>query len=180
MPVGSDPLTFMMTAMLLFVVIILGVFFLLRFRWWLTRRGFRPSYISLGNAFQQIQATAIPQVEYSLQEQEKENIDEDDEGGPDDPTKYYRRRMNHTDQKRPRPNTLGMKPTDFQVRAIVAGYRPPAAAASCSAARRIPRSDRRNKSARFRVSGTTSASVLSAMRSFGSLKTGTSTAPFAI
>jgi hypothetical protein len=72
MPINSDPLTRLMTALFLFVVVILAVFFLLRFRWWLTRRGFRPSYISLGNAFQQIQATAIPQVEYSLQEQRKD------------------------------------------------------------------------------------------------------------
>jgi hypothetical protein len=104
MPIDSNPLTLMMTALFLFVVIILCVFFLLRFRWWLTRRGFRPSYISLGNAFQQIQATSIPQVEYSLQEQRREEADEDDEGGPDDPTEYYRRKMNQVDQKRPRPS----------------------------------------------------------------------------
>ncbi len=66
MPIDSDPLTLMVTGMFLFVVIILGVFFLLRFRWWLIRRGFRPSYISLGNAFQQIQAIAAPRIEYSL------------------------------------------------------------------------------------------------------------------
>jgi hypothetical protein len=95
-------LTLMITALLPFVAIILGVFFLRRFRWWLARRGFRPSYISLGNAFQQIQAKAIPQVEYSLEEQSKEKTDEDDEGGPDDPTEYYRRKMRQVDRSRPR------------------------------------------------------------------------------
>jgi hypothetical protein len=104
MPIDSDPLTLMIAALFPFVAIILGVFFLRRFRWWLTRRGFRPSYISLGNAFQQIQATVIPQIEYSLQEQRKENTGENDEGGPDDPTEYYRRKMNPVDQNRPRPS----------------------------------------------------------------------------
>ncbi len=99
MPMDGDPLILVIVMLFLFVAVpILCVFFLLRFRWWLTRRGFRPSYISLGNALQQIQATAIPQIEYALEEQRKERTDEDDDGGPDDPTRYYRRRMKQVDQ----------------------------------------------------------------------------------
>jgi hypothetical protein len=98
MPVASDPLTLTIMALLPFVAIILGVFFLRRFRWWLNRRGFRPSYGSLGNAFQQIQANARPQIQYSLQEQRKESADEDDDGGPEDPTEYFRRKMREVDR----------------------------------------------------------------------------------
>ena len=98
-PIQSDPLTLATTMLFLIVVVpILCVFFLLRFRWWLKRRGFRPSYISLGNAFQQIQAKALPQIECSLEEQEREKKDEDDEGGPDNPTRYYRRKMKQVDE----------------------------------------------------------------------------------
>ena len=99
MPMDGDPWTLIITMLLLLVAVpILCVFSLLRFRWWLTRRGFRPSYISLGNAFQQIQATAIPQIKYSLEEQSKEKTDEDDDGGPDDPTRYLRRGMKQIDE----------------------------------------------------------------------------------
>jgi hypothetical protein len=107
MPNYSDPLTLVMTMLFFFVIIlILCVFFLPRLRWWLTRRGFRPSYISLGNAFQQIQATSLPQVEYSLEEQRREKIDEDHGGGPDDPTRYYRRKMKKVDE-----NAAACEPT---------------------------------------------------------------------
>jgi hypothetical protein len=95
MPIPSDP--FSVAASSPFVILILCVFFLLRLRWWLTRRGFRPSDRSLGNAFQEIQAKAIPQIEYALEEQRKEKTAEDDEGGPADPGRYYRRKMNQVD-----------------------------------------------------------------------------------
>ncbi len=93
----------MVTGLFLFVAIILGVFFLLRFRWWLTRRGFRPSYTSLGNAFQQIQAIAAPKIEHALKELQREQTDEDGEAGPDDPREYYRRKMKRVDETHPRP-----------------------------------------------------------------------------
>jgi len=74
----------MLGLMFLFVVLpFLCVFFILRFRWWLNRRRFRPSYASLGNAFEQLQALAVPKIEYSLQEQQREKLSQEDEGGPD-------------------------------------------------------------------------------------------------
>jgi len=73
---------------IVFVIVILLVFFALRLLWWIRRRGFRPTYGALGNAFQELQSTAVPQVQYILQaerdEESKEN--QDDDGGPDDPT----------------------------------------------------------------------------------------------
>ena len=73
---------------IVFVVVILLVFFALRLLWWIRRRGFRPTYGALGNTFQELQSTAVPQVQYILQaerdEESKEN--QDDDGGPDDPT----------------------------------------------------------------------------------------------
>jgi len=73
---------------IVFVIVILLVFFALRLLWWIRRRGFRPTYGALGNTFQELQSTAVPQVQYILQaerdEESKEN--QDDDGGPDDPT----------------------------------------------------------------------------------------------
>jgi hypothetical protein len=72
----------------LFVIIILIVFFSLRLLWWVRRRGFRPTYGALGNAFQELQSIAVPQIEYILQAERKKETkeDEDNAGGPDDPT----------------------------------------------------------------------------------------------
>ncbi len=80
----------------MFLFFFLCVFFLLRLRRRLMRRGFCPSYRALGNAFQQIQAKALPQIEYSLQEQRRQKTEEDDEAGPDDPTRHGRK-MNQVD-----------------------------------------------------------------------------------
>jgi hypothetical protein len=70
---------------ILFVTIILIVFFALRLLWWVRRRGFRPTYWALGNALQELQSTAVPQVQYMLEAEHKEETkeDEDDAGGPD-------------------------------------------------------------------------------------------------
>ncbi|HLJ30570.1 MAG TPA: hypothetical protein VKY85_27950 [Candidatus Angelobacter sp.] len=67
------------------VLITLCVFFILRFRWWLDHRRFRPTYHALGNAFQELQSKAVPQIRYVLEKQREEKVDEDDDGGPDDP-----------------------------------------------------------------------------------------------
>lgn len=81
---SNNVLDAMLGLILLFLVLpFLCVFFILRFRWWLNRRRFRPSYASLGNAFQQLQALAVPKIEHSLQEQTREKLSEDDDGGPD-------------------------------------------------------------------------------------------------
>jgi len=73
---------------IVFVIVILLVFFALRLLWWIRRRGFRPTYGALGNAFQELQSTAVPQVQYILQAEREEESkeDQDDDGGPDDPT----------------------------------------------------------------------------------------------
>jgi hypothetical protein len=73
---------------ILFVIAILIVFFALRLLWWIRHRGLRPTYGALGNAFQELQSTAVPQVQYILaaEQEEKSKEDEDDDGGPDDPT----------------------------------------------------------------------------------------------
>jgi hypothetical protein len=73
---------------IVFVIVILLVFFALRLLWWIRRRGFRPTYGALGNAFQELQSTAVPQVQYILQAErdEESKEDQDDDGGPDDPT----------------------------------------------------------------------------------------------
>jgi len=85
----NDPISVIENIMLLgivvFVLIIFCVFFILRLRWWLDRRRFRPTYTSLGNAFQELQTMAVPEIRYQLEEQQKEKADHDDSGGPDDP-----------------------------------------------------------------------------------------------
>ena len=70
-------------AVVLFVIFVLVVFFLLRLRWWIARRGFRPTYGALGNAFQELQRLGEPRVEYILEEKSQDEKEEDDEGGPD-------------------------------------------------------------------------------------------------
>src|ERR1700685_2184018 len=73
------------------------VFFYRRWRWRHRKRmgrarlGFYPSGASLGNALQQLQAIAQPRVEYVLEEKLDEEADEDDAGGPDDPTRHLHR-----------------------------------------------------------------------------------------
>jgi hypothetical protein len=74
-----------------------GVFFYQRWRWRRGRRmgrsslGFYPSTSSLGNALHQLQAIAEPQMAYVIEEKLNEEADEDDEAGPDDPTRHLHR-----------------------------------------------------------------------------------------
>jgi hypothetical protein len=98
MPSQGDPLSFMVTMFFLVVVLVLCVLILFGLGFWLARRGFRPSNSSVGDALQQIQAITRPSIEYSLQAKLRERADEDDEGGPDDPTQYYRRKMKQVDR----------------------------------------------------------------------------------
>jgi hypothetical protein len=92
-----DPFAVLETCAKLAPIGLLFVFLLCRFRGRPYRRRFRPSYGSLGNALQAIQSIAQPQVEYTLEEKLKQQTDEDDEGGPDDPVAYYRRKMKEVD-----------------------------------------------------------------------------------
>ena len=99
MPIWNDPFSALGTLAKIIPIAFLFVFFLWRLRRRPKRRRFRASYGSLGNALQQIQALAVPQIEYSLEEQRREKTDENDEGGPDDPMAYYRRKMKEVDDR---------------------------------------------------------------------------------
>ena len=47
--------------------------------------GFYPSTASMGNALQELQRLTQPSVRYVLEEKQKEDKQDDEEGGPDDP-----------------------------------------------------------------------------------------------
>jgi thiamine biosynthesis protein ThiS len=48
---------------------------------------------------QQLQALAKSPIEHQLEEQRQEKLDEDDEGGSDDPVRYYRRLRKKVDER---------------------------------------------------------------------------------
>jgi hypothetical protein len=83
----------------LFIVFVGFAFFFQRFRWRRRKRlgrrhlGFYPTSTSMGNALQQLQVFAQPRMEYVLQEKFDEDTDEDDAGGPEDPTRHLRRQV---------------------------------------------------------------------------------------
>jgi len=66
--------------------------------WFGKRRRIYWAGSSVGNALQQLQATARPSIEYQIEEKLKEMADDDDQGGPDDPGSYYRRLRTKIDQ----------------------------------------------------------------------------------
>jgi hypothetical protein len=90
---------FMIAGLMLFIAVVLFVFFLRRLLWWMDQRGWifysgdPPTYGSLGNAFQQLQSLGEPQVKYFLEEKQEEKSEQDDECGPDDPTRHLRRQL---------------------------------------------------------------------------------------
>jgi hypothetical protein len=81
------------------VVVLLSIFYLKRLRWRSKRRsgrrdlGFYPRSLSLGNAMQNLQVFTRPTVAYVLEEKYDEDADEDDDGGPDDPTAHLNRQL---------------------------------------------------------------------------------------
>ena len=81
------------------VVVLLCTFYLKRAWWKLRRRtsrkyeGFYPSASSLGNAFHSLQTFTRPTVAYVLQEKYEEDMDDDGDGGPDDPTRQLKRQL---------------------------------------------------------------------------------------
>ena len=78
------------------VVVLLGTFYLKRARWRRRRRtkpeyaGFYPSASSLGNALHSLQIFTRPTVAYVLQEKYDEDMEDDGDGGPDDPTRQLK------------------------------------------------------------------------------------------
>jgi hypothetical protein len=81
------------------VVVLLSLFYIKRVRWRGKRRsgrrnlGFYPSFLLLGNAMQNLQVFTRPTVAYVLEEKYDEDADEDDDGGPDDPTEHLSRQL---------------------------------------------------------------------------------------
>jgi hypothetical protein len=81
------------------VVVLLGTFYLKRARWRRRRRtmpeylGFYPSASSLGNAFHSLQTFTRPTVAYVLEEKYDEDMEDDGDGGPDDPTRQLNRQL---------------------------------------------------------------------------------------
>jgi len=67
------------------------VFVWQRLRWRRTGRGFRPRGAALGNALQQLQVIAEPQVEYVIEEKLEEEMEDEESGGPDDPVRHLHR-----------------------------------------------------------------------------------------
>jgi hypothetical protein len=78
------------------VVVLLGTFYLKRARWRRRRRtrpeyvGFYPSASSLGNALQSLQTFTRPTVAYVLEQKYDEDMEDDGDGGPDDPTQQLK------------------------------------------------------------------------------------------
>jgi hypothetical protein len=81
------------------VVVLFGIFYLKRARW--RRRsqakpespGFCPSASSLGNALHSLQIFTRPTVAYVLQEKYDEDMEDDGDGGPEDPTRQLKRQL---------------------------------------------------------------------------------------
>ena len=57
------------------------------------RPGFFPTYTTAGNALQNLQVIAQPRVEYVLAEIFDDEAEDDDEGGPLDPTEHLHRQL---------------------------------------------------------------------------------------
>jgi hypothetical protein len=80
------------------------------------RSGRRGSYYSganIGFALQQLQAIARPSIEYQLEEQSRNDADDDDDGRPNDPGRYYRRLREKIDANKmstSSPNHPPLKP----------------------------------------------------------------------
>ena len=72
----------MLAGIILYSIGVLFVFFLRRHGWF---PGGRPKASALGNALLRLQNLAQPEKQYVLEESEKEQAEEDDEGGPDVP-----------------------------------------------------------------------------------------------
>jgi hypothetical protein len=81
----------------LFASFVALVFFWKRWRWRRNKSqrkrhlGFYPNTAALGNAFQILQALTQPHVEHILEQKLAEPADDEDSGGPDDPTAHLHR-----------------------------------------------------------------------------------------
>ena len=91
--------TFFVATPYVATVILLGAFYFKRARWKRRTRtnpeydGFCPSTSSLGNAFHSLQTLTRPTIAYVLEEKYDEDMDDDGDGGPDDPTRHLNRQL---------------------------------------------------------------------------------------
>jgi hypothetical protein len=86
----------LMLCLLSYLFFVACVFLFRRFLWRLKKRlgkepGFYPTTTSLGNAFQNLQVIAQPQVEHVLEEKQEEGAEDDDEGAPKGPAAHLLR-----------------------------------------------------------------------------------------
>lgn len=81
------------------VIVLLGIFYFKRVQWRSKRRsggrdlGFCPSSRSLGIAMQNLQVLTRPTVGYILEEKCDEDAEDDEDGGPEDPTAHLNRQL---------------------------------------------------------------------------------------
>lgn len=112
MPIGNDPFIALQDAAQVFTAVaaILIVCFVVIYRRRAQKRGRYASFGNIGVALQELQKIARPSIEYQIEEQQKMDVEDDEEGGPDDPDRYYRRlrekidklnrdQFNHEDEK---------------------------------------------------------------------------------
>lgn len=83
------------SAITLYVVVMLVIFFMRR-KGWLP--GGKPSTRTLGSGFLHLQSLTRPETQYVLEETDRKRKEEEDEGGPDDPTRHIKRRSNSDKQ----------------------------------------------------------------------------------
>ena len=81
-------------------ILVCCLVFYARRRLWRRRRrlgkanpGFFPTYTAAGNALQTLHAMTQQRVDYVLEEKFVDEADEDDEGGPPEPTKHLQRQL---------------------------------------------------------------------------------------
>jgi hypothetical protein len=91
--------------------------------WFRKRRRIYWAGSSVGNALQQLQATARRSIEYQLEEKLKEKTEEDDQDGPDDPGSYYRRLRTRIDQRTSGGGEMQKDETNPDVRQVLGLYR---------------------------------------------------------
>jgi hypothetical protein len=81
------------------IPVLFAIFYLRRVGWRLKKRlkvkrlGFRPSYVTLGNALQTLEVLTRPNVDYVLEQKYDEVANEDDQGDPDDPAAQLNRQL---------------------------------------------------------------------------------------
>ena len=74
------------------------------------RLGFYPNAAALGNALQILQTLAQPHVEHIVEEKLAEPAEDEDSGGPDDPTAHLLRQAQHIREGKPPKRLTALLP----------------------------------------------------------------------